>query len=137
MDKIISKTLELLAIYKLGNYNENPETKKCLDEILKICNDNIDPPKKLRGRPKLNNEVVEVVEPVKKYLLVFNGVEHKCNTLSEIAKITGKSEKCIFRIVSGEIKFKKNTSEELKNIVITKLKNKPDENIEKLPEIKN
>ena len=56
-----------------------------------------------------------------KYLLEYEDKEYKCKTQRQIAKLTGRSEDCINRIVRGINTYKKNDSKDLKEIKITRI----------------
>jgi len=58
-----------------------------------------------------------------KYEVEFDGKTGQFRTLEECAKFTGKSQGCIFRILKGTNTYKKKTSDDIKNIKVTKLTN--------------
>jgi hypothetical protein len=56
-----------------------------------------------------------------KYEVEYNGVIKRFRNLNECSEFTGKSLQCLFRILTGTTVYKKKTSEDLKNIRISKL----------------
>lgn len=64
---------------------------------------------------------------IKKYEVEFNGKKYKCNKLSEIAKITGKSTQTINRIFFKSLKYTTIRSKGLENIKITQLYKKKED----------
>ncbi len=58
-----------------------------------------------------------------KYEVEYDGKIGQFRTLGECAKFAGKSQGCIFRILKGTNTYKKKTSDDIKNIRVTKLIN--------------
>lgn len=93
--------------------------KSCMIKIINALS--VDDPLYISISDSLKDKYGDIFNIQPKYEVEYNGEIKRFRNLTECSAFTGKTVPCLFRILTGSNVYKKKSSEDLKNIRISKL----------------
>jgi hypothetical protein len=88
---------------------------KCINTL------SVDDPLYISISKSIMDKYGDIFDIQPKYEVEYNGVIKRFRNLNECSEFTGKSLQCLFRLLTGMTVYKKKSSEDLKNIRISKI----------------